>query len=462
MAEISRLRDTEISNGNLINADDLDAEFNQLVSESNSQHDRLTDIESNNLTIAGTKTFSGTVKADVIENTTSNNGIKIENAVVKRGQIVLGSRILISSVDTSTEQITTSPAHNLTTEDEIEVVTDGGTLPSPLAASTSYYVRVVSGTVITLHPTPADATANTNTINLTTTGTSPNYLYARPPGEEEGGLWYNTVTEVMEYRTSADTKQIATTTVQFPELYKNGPSLEYVSATQIKIPAGVVARDDGNTTDISVTTDITIDISAATGAAAVNRLMNGLSEAADTIYGVWLIAKAGGADPAGLLTTSHTTIATFPTNYTLKRFLGYFVNDGSSNQIPFTCCGLGGIVEHIYNVVLPEYGATVGATNVLDDGTATTFTAVDCSDYIPAAATLGYINLAMNNTNTNVVSFRPTGESHNGYSLKPNNYPDALIWMKPGTSQQYDYKTASASYPVDIHVAGFKFNGGAI
>ena len=37
MSQISRLRDTEITDGNTIDADDLDAEFNQLISESNAQ-----------------------------------------------------------------------------------------------------------------------------------------------------------------------------------------------------------------------------------------------------------------------------------------------------------------------------------------------------------------------------------------------------------------------------------------
>lgn len=58
MTQIARIRDAQISNGNVINADDIDAEFNQLVNESNSQDTRLTDIEDENLTLGGVKTFS--------------------------------------------------------------------------------------------------------------------------------------------------------------------------------------------------------------------------------------------------------------------------------------------------------------------------------------------------------------------------------------------------------------------
>lgn len=60
MSQISRLKDAEITNGNLINADDLDAEFNELYSESNSQDTRIDSLESGAMTISGNKTFSGT------------------------------------------------------------------------------------------------------------------------------------------------------------------------------------------------------------------------------------------------------------------------------------------------------------------------------------------------------------------------------------------------------------------
>jgi len=45
MSQISRLKDAEITNGNLINADDIDTELNQLVAESNSQDTRLGSLE---------------------------------------------------------------------------------------------------------------------------------------------------------------------------------------------------------------------------------------------------------------------------------------------------------------------------------------------------------------------------------------------------------------------------------
>jgi len=63
-ASISRLRDAEISNNNVINADDLDTEFNQLVNSHNDQETRILTLETGNTTISGNKTFSGDTTLD--------------------------------------------------------------------------------------------------------------------------------------------------------------------------------------------------------------------------------------------------------------------------------------------------------------------------------------------------------------------------------------------------------------
>jgi hypothetical protein len=50
-------------------------------------------------------------------------------------------------------------------------LTTTGTLPAPLAAATNYYVRAVTTNNFSFHPTTADATNNTNIIDITTSGT---------------------------------------------------------------------------------------------------------------------------------------------------------------------------------------------------------------------------------------------------------------------------------------------------
>lgn len=89
MSQISRLRDAEITNGNLINADDIDTELNQLVSESNGQDTRLTAIENASISIGGVKTFTSSIKTDQIDERTSTAGVTIDSVLLKDGALKL-------------------------------------------------------------------------------------------------------------------------------------------------------------------------------------------------------------------------------------------------------------------------------------------------------------------------------------------------------------------------------------
>lgn len=90
----------------------------------------------------------------------------------------------IASVDTSANTITTNGAHQFLTPSvgqaglqgqPIEMT--GTNLPAPLVTGTPYWPRPTTTAAFTLHPTEADAAANTNAIDLTTTGTPANFGY---------------------------------------------------------------------------------------------------------------------------------------------------------------------------------------------------------------------------------------------------------------------------------------------
>ncbi len=70
----------------------------------------------------------------------------------------------------ATNIFTSIGAHNITTEDP--VIMNAATAPSGTTNGFIYYARAVTSTEVTLHLTPADATANTNTVDITTDGTS--------------------------------------------------------------------------------------------------------------------------------------------------------------------------------------------------------------------------------------------------------------------------------------------------
>lgn len=90
MAQISRLKDPEIENGNAIDADDLDGEFDQLVSAHNTNDTELTAIGTGTYTFAGVKTFSSTPKMNAIDERTGGSGVTIDGLVlIKDGYIIV-------------------------------------------------------------------------------------------------------------------------------------------------------------------------------------------------------------------------------------------------------------------------------------------------------------------------------------------------------------------------------------
>ena len=76
-------------------------------------------------------------------------------------------------VDAGTD-IITCVGHGFNTADPVDVFAAtelGNVLPEGLVAGTIYYFRNISTDTGTFHPTAADATGNTNIINITSTGT---------------------------------------------------------------------------------------------------------------------------------------------------------------------------------------------------------------------------------------------------------------------------------------------------
>ena len=86
-------------------------------------------------------------------------------------QIQAAPSLKTFTVDAGTDVVTTTAAHGLTTGNDITVVASaGGSLPTPLLATSYYYVRVLSATTLTLHPSAVHALANTSIVDLTDVG----------------------------------------------------------------------------------------------------------------------------------------------------------------------------------------------------------------------------------------------------------------------------------------------------
>jgi len=192
MATIARLRTDQIQNGLIIDASDLNAEFDQLITEHNSKEARLDLIETGVITYTGIKSYANGIKTDTIDELGTGNGVTIDSTVLQDGSIQLdGIGSDFASVDTGTDEITTAVDHGLATEDAIKFRNAGGALPNPLNTTTVFFARNISTFVITVHPTAADAAANTNTVDLTTAGTGTNTIIKRPVNTPDGVVYYD-------------------------------------------------------------------------------------------------------------------------------------------------------------------------------------------------------------------------------------------------------------------------------
>lgn len=114
------------------------------------------------------------------------------------------------------------------------------------------------------------------------------------------------------------------------EISNNGSD----AAHDLDVAAGV-ARDDGNTHTISLTSALTKQIDAAWDAGDDAGGMDTGAVAADTPYAVWAILNPT-TDAVDVLFSTSFTSPTMPSGYTKKRLVAAVHTDGSSNIIAFT------------------------------------------------------------------------------------------------------------------------------
>jgi len=107
--------------------------------------------------IAGTNT---------IDITTAGTGSAF---TISANTINLSVIFAASDINTSTDVIT--KAHDFSTGTQVIFNNGGGTSPTGLTNNDSYFVRRLSSTTFTLHPTEADASGNSNIVNITDAGT---------------------------------------------------------------------------------------------------------------------------------------------------------------------------------------------------------------------------------------------------------------------------------------------------
>lgn len=246
----------------------------------------------------------------------------------------------------------------------------------------------------------------------------------------------------------------------YPKGYIAGPAPTYASAATITLPIGLKARNSADTADIEVTgSNITLSL-ATSGAAGLDTG----SEASNTWYYVYLIRKSSDGTVSAVFSVTNEAVSgsiTYPSGYDQKRQLPIAVrNNGSSNILSFYIQNWGINPTIMYNTDFPGSSTDTNTqTNVLDNGSAGSFTSVSCASYIPPISTIGIFHSAQTTAGT-ITYLRAAGSSlTNGLAVR--NYDEdthAHLVVPTNTSQAIEYKTTSTR--LDLSVRGYTVNVG--
>lgn len=194
-------------------------------------------------------------------------------------------------------------------------------------------------------------------------------------------------------------------------------------------------RSDDDTFNIVVSSLLTVD-NTTSGA---NGLDTG-SLAANTWYTIWVIDDASASAPAALMSLSETS-PTLPGSFDVKRRVGWARTDGSSDFYK-AFYGQSGQSR----IALWDEAETL--LEVLTDGSATVYTVVDCSEFIPpvTGGLVGYLN-------TNHFA----SDEQDFLTVCPTNLVPDLDGLSPVTNPRANRTFGGASGATDATGSTFQF-----
>lgn len=229
--------------------------------------------------------------------------------------------------------------------------------------------------------------------------------------------------------------------------YINGCVISWLSNSQVQIAVGYL-RNDQNDGDMNVSAVLTVDLST-TGANGRNV---DTAEQANKWYQVNVISQPGGTLAGFAINEDDLGAFTYPPGYTRKRKVGWIRNDGGSNIRKFTSLGGGHFRKTFYTDVAR---ASLLALNA---GSATVYTTVDCSEWIPPDCVHGNFSSSLQADAPDYAEVRVTGSTvGNGSGFRIHTMPDYGIntgeWeFITDTSQQIDYRQTDNITPGDLYL----------
>jgi hypothetical protein len=249
--------------------------------------------------------------------------------------------------------------------------------------------------------------------------------------------------------------------------YVRGLELAYENASSVRIAPGSAISADG-ALHITVTSSSAVTITAS-GAGGLDTG----AEAPRTIYYVYVIADSTAARPAAGLLSVRASAPVLPAGYDTSRRIGFVVNGANGDFLRFHQAWAGSTRRY-------HYAEDERQTRVLDNGSATAFTAVSCRAFVPSTARMVTLQALFTNNDGlsgaflarlmalafNGVSsdrralLRTAGDTHGGflYRIQSGSRSDdglsAPIEIPCSASQAIEYVVSDGAARLTLAVVG--------
>lgn len=211
-------------------------------------------------------------------------------------------------------------------------------------------------------------------------------------------------------------------------------------------------------TAISTNTSMTVENTGLSVGAGATYRRGG--EARSTAYNLY--AMTDGTTHGLILSTRSlalgNTLVDLPSGYTVYRELPFSVcNDASSNLVPFTVkIDPSGRTVVDYTVTLAAHNNTVGATNLLDGGTAGSYTDVIAYPFMPKTSKKGKFKIGYSHSTSGDGFVRQNGDTSDGIGLRVASsaqIAEGVYDIPTDASQTIEYKVSAGN--MDIALAGY-------
>lgn len=223
-----------------------------------------------------------------------------------------------------------------------------------------------------------------------------------------------------------------------------GFRLSFVNAGELSIGPGQ-AKDSTNVANIINTSTLSVNWT---------HLDQG-SEAADTLYTVYLIIDSSGTNPIDRRISTSTTAPTLPAGYDLFVRVGSFRNNNSQDIIEFRQIGNGKRRRIIYNDELSNL-------EILSNGAAQVPTPVNFSSLVPSTSrTLLAGIIYQQDDHDDFVQFRETGMTMSNSALRftqldnKNRDGYGIVELPLNENQSLDYWVSDVDDDLFISVVGY-------